>query len=340
MHLRRFVALFLVLCSAGGEEAYSQQPILSPRDSSELILEGRKIVINYGAPSVRNRPIVGVFIPYNKVWRTGSGKATSFETQADLRLGDVEIPRGSYTLYTLPTPTQWKLIINKQTGQWGTLYNPDLDFGRVRLEQRRLRNPVEKLTMSLEKSGSRSGVLKIEWEYTLLSIPFSVLEDAFIASPRDSVELTLDGKKIAVNYGRPFRRGRKIEGGVVPYNEVWRTGANEATTFKTEGPLLIAGFEVPKGTYSLYTLPSSKQWKLIVNKQTGQQGTEYDRAQDLVRITVRKQSVRTPVEQLTIVLEQSGEKSGIMKLQWENFLISAPFEIGKIQDNGSNSRSK
>lgn len=334
------LVFFLSLGFFPGARTAAQQPIISPRDSASIVLDGKRISINYGRPSMRGRRIVGEFIPYNKVWRTGAGKATSFETEADLRLGDIEIPRGVYSLYTLPTQTQWKLIVNKQTGQWGTLYNPELDFARVRLDQRRLKSPVERLTVSLEKTGNRSGTLLIEWEHSSLWVPFSTLEDAFVASPRDSAELTLQGKRIVVHYGRPFRRGRKIEGGVVPYNEVWRTGANEATILKTETPLLITGYEVPRGTYSLYTLPSSKQWKLIVNKQTGQQGTEYDRALDLVRISVKKETVRTPVEQFTISLEKTGEESGIMKLRWENFSISAPFSIGKAQENGSNSRNR
>lgn len=334
--------LVLLLCSGfypGVGKALTQQPIVSPRDSADLVLDGKRISIDYGRPSMRGRKIVGEFIPYNKVWRTGAGKATTLETEADLRLGDIEIPRGVYSLYTLPTQTQWKLIVNKQTGQWGTLYNPDLDFARVRLDQRRLRNAVEKLTLGLEKTGNRSGNLRIEWEHTSLWIPFSILEDAFIASPRDSVELTLHGNKIVVHYGRPVRRGRKIEGGVVPYNEVWRTGANEATTIKTEFALVIGNHEVPRGAYSLYTLPSSKQWKLILNKQTGQQGTEYDRALDLVRINVKKDILRNPVEQFTILLEKTGESTGTLKLKWENFLVSAPFSIGKGEENGPNSRS-
>lgn len=325
--------------AAGFGSAAAQQPIVSPRDSAEIVLNGKRISVNYGRPSMRGRKIVGEFVPYNKVWRTGAGLATTFQTEADLRMGDTEIPRGSYSLFTLPTQTQWKLIVNKQTGQWGTLYNPDLDFARIRLDQRRLRNPVEKLTIGLERNGSRGGILRIEWEHTSLSVPFSVLEDVFVASPRDSAELTLQGSRIVVRYGRPFRRGRKIEGVVVPYNEVWRTGANEATTLTTGVPLLIGGYGVPPGSYSLYTLPSSRQWKLIINKQTGQQGTEYDRALDLVRVTAKKEVLRNPVEQFTVRLEKTDSEGGVIKLLWENFQVSVPFSIGKGEENGPGTRT-
>jgi len=325
----------LVCClfiAAGPLQA--QQPIISPRDSVTLTLDGKTISIEYGRPSARGRQIMGGFVSYNRVWRTGDGKATTFTTGADLRLGDQEIPAGTYTLYTMPSPVEWKLIINKQTGQWGTVYNPDLDLARIKLNQRRISSKIEKLTIRLERKTSRSGVLRIEWEFTSLWIPFEVIENAYVASPRDSVSMTLEGKKISVNYGRPFRRGRTIEGHVVPFNEVWRTGANEATTFSTDIPLTIQGREVPRGTYSLYTIPASKQWRLIINKQTGQSGLEYDRVQDLMRVSVRKRTLKSPVEQFTILLEKTANNAGVMRLMWEYFMISVPFKVSEGPRNG------
>lgn len=325
----------IVFLALGTGVLLAQQPIVSPRDSVELTLKGKKLFIEYGSPAKRGRPIMGEFVPYNRVWRTGAGKATTFVTGADLRLGDQEIPSGTYTIYTMPSPSQWKLIINKQTGQWGTVYNPDLDLARIKLNQRRISSPVENLTINFERKTTRSGVLRIEWELTSLWIPFDVLEDAFVASPRDSAAIALSGGRISVNYGRPFRRGRKIEGGVVPYNEVWRTGANEATTFSTEMNLSILGYEIPRGVYSLYTIPSTKEWKLIINKQTGQSGTQYDRVQDLARIDLRKKSLKSPVEQFTIQLEKTSATAGEMRLLWEYFMIRVPFRISQGQQNGS-----
>lgn len=323
------VALFAV----GLLEA--QQPILSARDSSRLVLKGKSVLVEYGKPAMRGRGIMGEFVPYNKVWRTGAGKATTFVTEADLRLGDQTIPRGTYTLFTMPSPTQWKLIINKQTGQWGTVYNPDLDLARIKLNQRRISSQVENLSITLEKRNTSSGILRIEWELTSLWIPFEVLPDDFVASPRDSARIFLGGKEIAVNYGRPYRRGRTIEGHVVPFNEVWRTGANAATTFSTETNLRIQGYEVPKGIYSIYTIPSTRQWKLIINKETGQSGLQYDRVEDLTRITIAKETLKSPVEQFTILLEKRSENEGVMRLMWEYFMISVPFTVSEGPRNGS-----
>lgn len=155
--------------------ALSQQPILSPRDSSEIAIGGKKISVNYGRPSMRGRTIMGDLVPYNKVWRTGANEATAFVTEADLDFNGVVVPRGSYTIYTLPSADQWKLIINKQTGQWGTVYNPDLDLVRIPLEKETLKDPVEKFTMTFRRNGSDGGVLVLEWERTSLSVPFKVV---------------------------------------------------------------------------------------------------------------------------------------------------------------------
>lgn len=325
--LRFFIMLILLVLPSGLLTA--QQPVISPRDSASVSFNGKWISVEYGSPAIRDdRQFIGDFVAYNKVWRTGAGKATTLETNANLRLGDTEIPRGTYTLYTLPSPSNWKLIINKQTGQWGTVYNADLDLARVTLNERRIQNKVRQLTMNLGKTGERTGVFRIEVERTSLWIPFEVLEEVFVASPRDSVQIQLGGGTISVNYGRPHRRGRKIEGQVVPYNEVWRTGANEATTLRTDVPLTIKGVEVPAGTYSLYTIPALKRWRLIINKQTGQQGTEYDRVQDLARITIDKESLKSPVDQFTVLLEKTGE-SAVMRLMWEYFMISVPMKVSE-----------
>src|SRR5262249_9263080 len=138
------------------------------------------------------------------------------------------------------------------------------------------------------------------------------------ASPHETVELALNGKKITVTYGRPFMKGRKIMGGLVPYGQVWRTGADEATVLTTEADLMIGNLAVPKGSYSLFTLPSETGWKLIVNKVDKQFGAfDYDEKQDLGRVDMKVGKTSAPVEQFTIALAKAGN-GGVMKLEWEN----------------------
>ncbi|MGH9348850.1 MAG: DUF2911 domain-containing protein [Vicinamibacterales bacterium] len=146
------------------------------------------------------------------------------------------------------------------------------------------------------------------------------------ASPHETVSATVDGAKISVTYGRPYAKGRKIVGGLVPYGQVWRTGADEATTLVTDEALMFGSTHVSPGTYTLYTLPSEKEWQLIINKQTGQWGTAYDQAQDLARIPMTVSATGAPVEQLTIAIADT-PGGGELRLSWENTQATAPFTV-------------
>ena len=149
-----------------------------------------------------------------------------------------------------------------------------------------------------------------------------------VLSPRDTVQLELAaGSRIYVDYGRPSMRGRRIMGGLVPYGRVWRTGANAATTLVTDVPLDLGGTRVPRGTYTLYTIPSATGWTLIVNRQTGQWGTQYEAARDLARIPMRTSTLREPVEQFTIALERGGAGAGNLALAWERTRAWVPFRV-------------
>ena len=137
------------------------------------------------------------------------------------------------------------------------------------------------------------------------------------ASPPGTATFTFaDGKTIAIDYSRPSVKGRKIFGGLVPYGQVWRTGANAATTLKTDADLTIGGTNVPAGTYTLYTIPEEKKWTLIINKQTGQWGTAYDEKQDLARVDMKVSKNASPTEQFTIGFDQTGATAAVLKLDW------------------------
>jgi len=143
-------------------------------------------------------------------------------------------------------------------------------------------------------------------------------------SPPAKAEVELKGKSVTIVYSRPSMRGRKIMGGLVPYGEVWRTGANEATSLKTAVDLEIGGAKVPVGSYTLYTLPSATAWKLIINKQTGQWGTEYDQSQDLARVDLAKTALSSPLEQFMIEFVKSGAGAADLVLEWETTKLSVP----------------
>jgi hypothetical protein len=146
-------------------------------------------------------------------------------------------------------------------------------------------------------------------------------------SPASKAEGTIGGKSLTINYSAPSRRERVIMGGLVPYGKVWRTGANAATTLKTDSDVMIGNLHVPAGTYTLFTIPGEKEWTLIVNKQTGQWGTNYDQSQDLGRVTMAVKPVKSPVETFTIGIKPGAAKTGTLSLAWENVEASVPVTV-------------
>jgi Protein of unknown function (DUF2911) len=130
-----------------------------------------------------------------------------------------------------------------------------------------------------------------------------------------------------VDYGRPLARGRTLLGNVIPYDRIWRTGANAATQLTTSAPITLAGLSLPAGTYTLWTVPHVRGVDLIVNRQTGQWGTEYGRAHDLGRAPMRSDSMDTPVEQFTISIEPSDAKQGTLAMAWGTFRWTTPIVV-------------
>jgi hypothetical protein len=140
-----------------------------------------------------------------------------------------------------------------------------------------------------------------------------------IASPPDSVRTTFGAAHLAIDYSSPRRRERTILGGVVPYGQVWRTGANAATTLWIDRPVTIGTTVVPAGGYSLWTLPTTTGVELIINRQHGQWGTEYDPSQDLARISMLVSAESMPEENFTIAVSVQGD-TGDLLIQWDRFV--------------------
>ena len=135
-------------------------------------------------------------------------------------------------------------------------------------------------------------------------------------SPPAKAECALaGGKSITVDYSSPRAKGRKIFGGLVPFGQVWRTGANDATTFVTTADLTIGGAAVPAGKYTMYTIPGEKSWTLLINKQTGQWGTEHDEKQDFVKADMSV-SPTDATENFTISFHEMG-KGCHLYMDWE-----------------------
>jgi hypothetical protein len=146
-------------------------------------------------------------------------------------------------------------------------------------------------------------------------------------SVRDTLRAQIGNAMFAVDYGRPLMRGRQLLGDVIPYDRVWRTGANAATQFTTSVPVKIAGMQVPAGTYTLWTGPHKNGADLIVNKQTGQWGTEYNHSLDLGTARLTGEALPAPVEAFTISIVPVDSHHGTLIMEWGFFKWTAPIEV-------------
>lgn len=143
-------------------------------------------------------------------------------------------------------------------------------------------------------------------------------------SPPASAECKFsDGKTIKMDYSSPRAKGRKIFGeasekALVPYGEIWRTGANSATTFVSDTNLMVGGKAVPAGNYTIFTVPKADEWWLVISKKTGEWGTDYPgEKEDLARVPMKASRTTAPVENFTIAFDQGGSKC-TLRMEWEN----------------------
>jgi len=162
-------------------------------------------------------------------------------------------------------------------------------------------------------------------------------------SPHETLSNVIGGDRVMFVYGRPYTKNprtgeiRKIWGGLVPYGQVWRTGADEATLLITQKPIVLGGATIPAGCYSVWTLPNDDGTaKLIINKQIGQWGEDrtnpknvYDEANDVARVDLKKSDLDTSVDQFTISIEKDPDVKGggLIKLKWEKTQYAVAFAL-------------
>ena len=152
----------------------------SPAATATATINGKSLAVRYAAPSVRGRQIFGAGgllsrDPTYPAWRAGANAATTFTTDADLVVGGLAVPKGTYTLYAwVQNPAAWDLIISKQTGQWGLSYDPKQDLGRVKMMMSKPPALVETLKYTIADQGKGQGELRLEWEHHVATVPIAV----------------------------------------------------------------------------------------------------------------------------------------------------------------------
>jgi hypothetical protein len=136
---------------------------------------GANISVEYYAPAMHGRKVMGGLVPYGQVWCTGANWATKITTDRDLQVGALRLPKGSYSIWTVPNEKEWTLIINRETGQFHLNYDQSQDFGRTKMDVKMLPAPVESFTVTVKPEGGKKGRLALIWENTEASVPITVL---------------------------------------------------------------------------------------------------------------------------------------------------------------------
>jgi hypothetical protein len=165
------------------------------------------------------------------------------------------------------------------------------------------------------------------WERTLITIPFERNDRIHPVSPLDSATITIAGKTVKIRYSRPFMRGRVIWGTLVPFDSVWRTGANAVTSLWTDGEITIGGTAIPRGSYSLYSIPSERGLLLVVNRQVPGPTPEYQPALDIARISMTPLTPSAPIDPLRIWLTASSRTSCTLQLGWDTRAYSTIIKL-------------
>jgi hypothetical protein len=162
-----------ILASPGlAQQDKSKRP--SPPAKAECkFADGKTITVDYSSPRVKGRKIYGGLVPYGQVWRVGANEATTFVTAADVTVGGKNVPAGSYTIFTIPNPDKWTLIISKKTGEWGIPYPGEADdLARVGMKVTKLPSPVENFTIAFDQAGAGC-TMRLDWETTRASVEIS-----------------------------------------------------------------------------------------------------------------------------------------------------------------------
>lgn len=216
-----------------------------------------------------------------------------------------------------------------------------MDLIRAGSDTLLMRDPAQTHRARVDADGRVLSMIRPDQQFRVERVPvpyFAQLAAAWAAreqrdgragelSPRDSSRTSIGGATIDLNYSRPSRRGRAIFGRAVPWNQVWRTGANAATRLTTDRPLQIGGVTLPAGAYSLFTIPGERGWQLIINADPAAGGSR-NPALDLYRLDMRLARAPRAVEQLTIDV-QPEEASGVLRIRWDMIEATLPFTVSR-----------
>lgn len=325
-----FVFTFLTF-SVVGLFAQPELPQVSPAATAYQKVGLTDVTVKYYRPGVKGREIWGELVPYGKIWRTGANNATTIEFSTDVKLEGIDVKAGRYALFTIPGEKEWKLILNSNADQWGAYdYDESLNVLTVSLKPEES-SFQEKLFFNFEFNSSNSSTIALKW--AKLKVPFKI--EAYLTdpeskearlSPLSKVHQRIGLTDVTFTFGSPGVKDRTIWGELVPYDKVWRAGANEATTIEFSSDVKLNGNDVPAGKYSFFTIPSKGEWTIILNKTAEQWGAyRYDQNEDLLRFKVTPKQTEQFFERLKYCFRDVTDEKATAALAWEKLMV--PFEI-------------
>jgi len=339
------LGLSLLLAGASAAPLQAQHKRISPHETISAVIgdraTGTRVTLTYGRPYTADpetgapRKIWGTLVPWDAPYRLGADEATLLVLQRAMVVGGTAVPAGAYTLYMVPSQAgPSKLAISTDIGKWGIPVDEGHDLARVDLKADTLPTPVDQLTMAIEKVPEGGAVLKISWEKTQYSVALrqpAARIDFPAASPAAVVKQRVGLTDIEVDYSRPSLKGRVMIGGIDPYGEVWRTGANSATRISFSTPVTFGGSPVDAGTYELFTIPGKDQWTVILQKPMHQWGAyTYDQKNDVLRVTSKPTVHTEPAETFTIGFGDLTEESATFYLVWDRVRVPVPITVDVV----------
>jgi hypothetical protein len=337
--------LAMIAAAAGALPIVAQQTRISPHETISVVLgdkrPGNRVTITYGRPYTKDpktgepRTIWGGLVPWGKADRLGADEATLLVTQQPITIGDTTIQAGAYTLYTVPSETgASKLAISTNVGKWGVPVDESHDLARVDMAKSTLDTPVDQLTLALVKGKGGDGLLTIKWATTEFTVPIKAPAaqlDFPQASPAATLKQRVGLSNIQIDYSRPSAKGRQMLGGINPYGQVWRTGANSATRISFSTPVTLEGAKVDAGAYELFTIPAKAEWTVILQKVSKQWGAyTYDQKNDVLRVTVKPVETAEPVETFTIEFSDIKAESANLNLCWEGTRVPIKVAVDTV----------
>ena len=289
------------------------EPGAKPIAGSNVYVKGDSTVLELGlAPNARRV----VYAGRGSIFNIGASPFiftlyTAIAANAPRTIGDSSVSQHmAGTLGVRP------LVIKRVSPDLVTAQSSIMGLMRMRLDSEGRIREFDGIGSSLNLQAERVGWVNLDSAARALEAMNRTTGAIASLSPRDSISVAAGGANLKVEYSRPSKRSRLVFGGIVPWDRIWRTGANLATHFSTDRTLAFGTTVVPPGRYTLFTLPARSGWTLIISRQTGQWGTEYDPSQDLARIPMRTRTLPSPVEQLTIGVEPR-TRGGILRVQWD-----------------------